>query len=49
MLGLIPFVPKSFSLFLGIGMLVMALVLFVYGMYLFKSAKPRGTLNVHNV
>ena len=33
---------------LGIGMLLVALILFAYGWYLYKSGYPRGTLNVHN-
>lgn len=47
--GLIPFVPPSYNLFLGIALLVIALVLFLYGWYLYKSASPKGTVNVHNV
>jgi len=47
--GLIPFIPTNFNLILGIVMLVIAPVLFLYGRYLFKSASPKGTVNVHNV
>jgi high-affinity Fe2+/Pb2+ permease len=47
--GLISLVPTSFNLFLGLALLVIALVLFLYGRYLFKSASPKGTVNVHNV
>jgi high-affinity Fe2+/Pb2+ permease len=48
-LGLVPFVPTSFNLISGIALLVIAPVLFLYGRYLFKSASPKGTVNVHNV
>ena len=48
-LGLIPSVPTSSNLFLGIALLVIAFVLFLYGRYLFKSSSPKGTVNVHNV
>jgi hypothetical protein len=46
--GLIPFISANFSLPLGIIMIIAALFLFAYGWYLYKSGKPRGTLNVHN-
>ncbi len=48
MLGFVPFIPANFNLPLGIIILIIALFLFAYGWYLYKSAKPRGTLNVHN-
>ena len=49
LLGLLNFfVTTSFVIPLGIGMLVVALFLFAYGWYLYKSATPKGTLNVHN-
>jgi len=48
LLGIFSFVPTSFVIPLGIGVLVVALFLFIYGWYLIKSAKPQGTLNVHN-
>jgi len=48
LLGIFKFVATSLVLPLGIGCLVVALFLFLYGYYLFKSAKPRGTINVHN-
>ncbi len=38
----------SFNVPLGIIFLVAALLLFVYGWYLYKSGYPKGTLNVHN-
>jgi len=47
LLGFIKFVATSYSLPLGIGMIVIALFLFAFGWYAFKSAKPQGTLNVH--
>jgi high-affinity Fe2+/Pb2+ permease len=49
LIGFVTLVPSSFNLFLGIGMLIVALILFLYGWYLFQSSKPRGTINVHNV
>ncbi len=49
LLGFVEFVDVTFTVPLGIGMLVIALVMFLYGWYLYKSAKPRGTVNVHNV
>ena len=48
MLGLVPFIPADFNLPLGIVILIAALFLFAYGWYSYKSAKPKGTLNVHN-
>jgi len=48
LLGFFNFFDASFVIPLGIGMIIVALFLFVYGWYLYKSAKPRGTLNVHN-
>jgi hypothetical protein len=48
MLGFLKFIPTSYDLPLGIVMLIVALFLFAFGWYLYKSAKPQGTLNVHN-
>jgi len=48
LLGFVAFVDATFAVPLGIAMLVIALVMFLYGWYLYKSAKPRGTINVHN-
>ena len=48
LLGFIKFVETSFVVPLGIGMLVVALFLFLFGWYSYKSGKPQGTLNVHN-
>jgi protein-S-isoprenylcysteine O-methyltransferase Ste14 len=42
------FFATSFVVPVGIGSLVVALFMFLFGWYLHKSAKPRGTLNVHN-
>jgi len=42
------FVATSFDVPLGIGSIIVALILFLYGGYLYKSAKPQGTINVHN-
>jgi uncharacterized integral membrane protein len=47
--GLLNFYVKGYNIPLGIVILVVALFLFAYGWYLYKSNRPRGTLNVHNV
>lgn len=49
LLGFFAFIPSSFNVPLGIIMLIVAVLMFAYGWYLYKSAKPRGTINVHNV
>ncbi len=49
MLGFVPLIPAGFNLILGIVILIVALVTFLYGRYLYLSAKPKGTINVHNV
>ncbi len=48
LLGLVQFVPASYDIPLGIGLIIVALFLFAYGWYSYQSAKPKGTLNVHN-
>lgn len=48
LLGLFNFVVTNYSIPLGIGMIIVALFLFLFGWYSYKSAKPQGTLNVHN-
>jgi hypothetical protein len=48
-LGLVPLIPTGFNLILGIVILIVALVTSLYGRYLYLSAKPKGTINVHNV
>jgi high-affinity Fe2+/Pb2+ permease len=48
LLGFLAFIPTSYNVILGIGMLVVALFMFAYGWYSYQSAKPKGTLNVHN-
>jgi hypothetical protein len=48
LLGFVKFVTTSYDLPLGIGLIVVALFMFAYGWYSYKSAKPKGTLNVHN-
>jgi protein-S-isoprenylcysteine O-methyltransferase Ste14 len=48
LIGLIKLVASNLEVPLGIGSILVALVLFVYGWYLYKSAKPQGTVNVHN-
>jgi lipopolysaccharide export LptBFGC system permease protein LptF len=48
LLRVFKFVATSLVLPLGIGSLVVALFLFLFGWYLYKSAKPQGTMNVHN-
>ena len=49
LLGFFNAYVKSFAVFLGIGTIIAALFMFAYGWYLYKSAKPQGTINVHNV
>jgi uncharacterized membrane protein len=49
LLRVFKFVGTSYVVPLGIGALVVALFMFLFGWYLFKSAKPQGTINVHNV
>ena len=48
LLKVFKFVETNFVVPVGIGSLVVALFMFLFGWYLYKSAKPRGTLNVHN-
>ena len=48
LLGVVKFVAASFDPPFGIGILIVALILFAYGWYLYKSGYPRGTINVHN-
>lgn len=48
LLGFFSFVAASFVVPLGIGMIVLALFMFLSGWYLYRSAKPQGTINVHN-
>ena len=47
-LEIIKFIETSYAIPLGIGMIVVAVFMFLYGSYSYKSAKPQGTLNVHN-
>jgi hypothetical protein len=44
--GFFGFVATSFDVPLGIVVLIIALFLFVYGWYSYKSGKPQGTLRV---
>jgi hypothetical protein len=48
LVGFFTIVASSYNVPLGIGMLVVALILFLFGWYSYKSGKPQGTLNVHN-
>ena len=48
LLKVFKFVATSFVVPVGISSLVVALFMFLFGWYLYKSAKPQGTLNVHN-
>ena len=48
LLKVFAFIAPSFVVPVGISSLVVALFMFLFGWYLSKSAKPRGTLNVHN-
>ena len=49
MLGFLTIIPASLNVPVGIALLIMALLMFLYGWYSYKSAKPQGTINVHNV
>jgi len=42
------FTAASYNVSLGIAMLIVALFMFAYGWYSYQSAKPKGTINVHN-
>ena len=46
--GFVNFIPSNYAVILGIGMLILAIFLFVYGWYSYQSSKPKGTINVHN-
>ncbi len=48
MLGFVNLIPTNYNLLLGIGLLIVALLMFAYGWYTYQSSKPKGTLNVHN-
>ena len=48
LLGFFNFVDASYVVPLGIGMIIVALLLFLFGWYSYKSAKPQGTVNVQN-
>jgi len=49
LLGFLTIIPASLNIPVGIALLIMALLMFLYGWYSYKSAKPKGTMNVHNV
>ncbi len=48
LLGFLNSYVASYNLPLGIILIIIALFLFAYGWYSYKSAQPKGTLNVHN-
>ena len=48
LIGLIKSVPTNLDVPLGITMIIAAVFLFAFGWYSYQSAKPRGTINVHN-
>jgi hypothetical protein len=48
LLGFVKFIPSSYNVILGVSMLIIALFLFAYGWYSYQSAKPKGSINVHN-
>jgi hypothetical protein len=48
LLGLVNFIPANYDVILGIGIIVVAVFMFAYGWYSYQSAKPKGTINVHN-
>ena len=47
-LSFISSTSPDLNLPLGIVILLVALILFLHGWYSFQSAKPKGTINVHN-
>jgi hypothetical protein len=48
LLKVFKFVATSLVVPVGIGSLVVALFMFLFGRYLYKSTKPRGALNERN-
>ena len=48
MLGFVEFIPLGYDIPVGIILIIVAIFVFVYGWYSYQSAKPKGTLNVHN-
>jgi hypothetical protein len=48
LVGFAKFVTASLVVPLGIGMIIVAFVMLLSGWYLSESAKPQGTINVHN-
>ena len=48
LLGFAKFIPTNYDIPFGIGLLIVALLMFAYGWYSYQSAKPKGTINVHN-
>jgi hypothetical protein len=47
-LGFFNCILTNYIATLGIGILIVALYLFVYGWYSYKSGKPQGTIRVEN-
>ncbi len=45
LLGFLIFVPIGYVVPLGMGVIVIALFLFLFGWYSYKSGKPQGTIN----
>jgi hypothetical protein len=48
LLGFLNSYITSYNVPLGIILIIIALFVFAYGWYSYESAKPKGTLNVHN-
>ena len=46
LLGFFNFILTSYNVPLGIGLLIVALFLFVFGWYSYKSGQPKGTVRV---
>jgi hypothetical protein len=46
--GYVTAIATSLDVPLGIGLIVVALVLLLFGWFSYKSSKPEGTINVHN-
>jgi hypothetical protein len=48
LLGYANFVATGANVPLGIGIIIVALIIFLFGWYSYASAKPQGTINVHS-
>jgi ammonia channel protein AmtB len=48
LVGYFKSIATNLDIPLGIGLIVVALVLFLFGWYSYKSSSPDGTMDVHN-